>query len=120
MPRLRRMTIMDETHPTERATTPLLRQPLFRLLAINLVIGIGIAGLMLGGLLAINPGRLRELIFADRDGYAALGLLAFGLVVTFGSVAMGTAIMALGRTPRAGGDGGGTRQRAAAAVRVRS
>jgi hypothetical protein len=120
MPRLRRITIMDETHPTQRATTPLLRQPLFRLLAINLVIGTGIAGLMLGGLLAINPGRLRELIFADRDSYAALGLLAFGLVVTFGSVAMGTAIMALGRTPRAGGDGGGTRQRAAAAVRVRS
>jgi hypothetical protein len=121
MPRLRRMTIMDETHPTQRATTPLLRQPLFRLLAINLVIGIGIAGLMLGGLLAVNPGRLRELIFADRDGYAALGLLAFGLVVTFGSVAMGTAIMALGRTPHAdGGDGGGTRQRAAAAVQVRS
>lgn len=109
---------MDDTHPTERATTHLLRQPLFRLLAINLVIGIAIAGLMLGGLLAINPGRLRDLIFADRDGYAALGLLAFGLVVTFGSVAMGTAIMALGRTPRADGGGGGSRERAAAAVRV--
>lgn len=109
---------MDKTHPTERAMVRLLRQPLFRLLAINLAIGIAIAGLMLGGLLAINPGRLRELILADRDGYAALGLLAFGLVVTFGSVAMGTAIMALGRTPRADGGGGGLRERAEATVRV--
>jgi hypothetical protein len=109
--------MMDNMHRTG-ARAWLEQQPLFRLLAINLVIGIGIAGLMLGGLLAINPGRLRDLILADRDGYAALGLLAFGLVVTFGSVAMGTAIMALGRTPRAGGGGGGLRERAEAAVRV--
>ncbi len=111
---------MNETPHTTGTTPPLLRQPLFRLLAINLVIGIAVAGLMLGGLLMLNPGHLRDLILADRDGYAALGLLAFGLVVTFGSVAMGTAIMALGRTRRTDGDGGGTRGRAAAAVRVRS
>ena len=52
---------------------------------------------MLGGLLALNPGNLRGLILADRNGPAALLLLAFGFVVTFGSVAMGTAIMALGK-----------------------
>jgi hypothetical protein len=86
----------------------LFRLPLMRLLAINLVIGVTLAVLMLGGLMALNPGNLRGLIFADRDGGAALLLLGFGLVVTFGSVAMGTAIMALGRKPRPDHGGGGT------------
>lgn len=86
----------------------LLRLPLIRLLAINLAIGATIAALMLGGLLALNPGNLRGLIAADRNGIAALALLAFGLVVTFGSVAMGTAVMALGKKPKQPGGGGGT------------
>jgi len=85
----------------------LTRLPLIRLLAVNLAIGMTMAGLMLGGLLALNPGNLRSLILADRDGAAALVLLGFGLVITFGSVAMGTAIMALGRKPKRTGDGGG-------------
>jgi hypothetical protein len=74
-----------------------LRQPLFRLLLINLAIGVAAAVLMLGGLLALNPDGLRDLIFADRAPAAALGLLLFGLIVTLGSTAMGTAIMSLGR-----------------------
>ena len=78
------------------------RQPLLRLLAVNLAAGIGAAVLMLGGLLELNPGGLRDLILADRAGAAALALLMLGLVVTFGSVAMGTAVMALG-PERAGG-----------------
>ena len=86
----------------------LLRLPLIRLLAINLAIGATIAALMLGGLLALNPGNLRGLILADRNGPAALLLLAFGFVVTFGSVAMGTAIMALGKKPKQSSGGGGT------------
>ncbi len=52
---------------------------------------------MLGGLLALNPGGLRDLIFADRSPAMALGLLLFGLIVTLGSTAMGTAVMSLGR-----------------------
>lgn len=95
----------------------LLRQPLIRLLAINLAIGVSVAALMLGGLLALNPGGLRTLIFADRAPVAALGLLLFGLVVTFGSVAMGTAIMALGQRSDDSGQGG---KREPAAIRVRS
>ncbi|RDV04649.1 hypothetical protein [Undibacter mobilis] len=75
----------------------LLRLPLLRLLAINLAIGITAAVVMIGGLMWLNPHHLRDLILADRAGGAAFGLLLFGLVVTFGSVAMGTAIMALGR-----------------------
>lgn len=84
-----------------------LRKPLFRLLAINLAIGAGVAVLMLGGLIALDPYGLRHLIFADHNPGAAVGLLLFGFVVTFGSTAMGTAIMALGRID--GSHGGGRR-----------
>ena len=80
------------------------RVPLFRLLAINLAIGIAVALLMIGGLLAINPYVLRDLIAADRASGVSIVLLTFGFVVTFGSTAMGTAIMAIGRSegPRGG------------------
>jgi len=74
-----------------------LQQPLLRLLAINLGIGASAAALLLGGLIALNPDRLRDLILADRSPATALGLLLFGFLITFGSVAMGTAIMAIGR-----------------------
>ncbi|MCD0420291.1 hypothetical protein LOC51_23995 [Rubrivivax sp. JA1024] len=80
--------------------------PLFRLLAINLAIGVMIAALLLGGLLYLNPGHLRDLIFADDSPGTALGLLLFGFVVTFGSAAMGSAIMAMGTDLRGGGKGG--------------
>jgi len=53
--------------------------------------------LLAGGLLLLNPFSLRDLILADRSPGAALGLLLFGFVVTFGSTAMGSAIMALGQ-----------------------
>jgi hypothetical protein len=89
----------------------LLRTPLLRLLAINLAAGISLAVLLVGGLLALNPGNLRHLIFADRSPGTALGLLLFGFVVTFGSTAMGTAIMAAGKPPTdGGGPPGGKRQ----------
>jgi hypothetical protein len=76
-----------------------LRVPLFRLLAINLAAGMAVAALLVGGLLALNPFGLRDLIFADNSPGTALGLLLFGFVVTFGSAAMGTAIMTMGRPP---------------------
>jgi len=76
------------------------RQPLLRLLAINLAIGIGAAIAMIGGLMALNPHNLRDLILNDQAGGAAFVLLLFGLVITFGSVAMGTAIMTLGHESR--------------------
>jgi hypothetical protein len=74
-----------------------LRVPLFRLLAINLAAGTAVAALLVGGLLALNPFSLRDLIFADSAPGTALGLLLFGFIVTFGSAAMGTAIMATGQ-----------------------
>ena len=69
------------------------RVPLFRLLAINLAAGIVLAALLVGGLLVLNPAGLRDLIFADNSPGTALGLLLFGFAITFGSAAMGTAIM---------------------------
>lgn len=93
---------MMKHEPGEQAPQPsrfhLLRVPLFRLLAINLAAGIAVAVLLVGGLLLLNPFGLRHLIFADASPGTALGLLLFGFVITFGSTAMGTAIMTIGRT----------------------
>ena len=92
---------MTMNQTPDRAQRPrrfsFLRVPLFRLLAINLAAGVTMATLVVGGLLALNPGGLRHLIFADASPGTALGLLLFGFVVTFGSATMGTAIMAMGR-----------------------
>jgi hypothetical protein len=72
-------------------------EPLVRLLLVNLGIGVVVSAILLGGLLGLNPHRLRDLILADHSPGTALILLLFGFVVTFGSAAMGTAIMAIGR-----------------------
>jgi hypothetical protein len=74
-----------------------LRSPLLRLLAINLAVGVAAAILLVGGLLALNPFRLRDLIFADSSPGIALGLLLFDFIVTLGSTAMGSAIMGMGK-----------------------
>ena len=72
-------------------------RPLWRLLVVNLASGVAVAVLLVGGLLVLNPAHLRELIVADIHGGTAVALLLFGFVITFGSTAMGTAIMAIGR-----------------------
>ena len=93
----------------------LLRVPLFRLLAINLAIGACAAVLLVGGLLWLNPGHLRELILADlladRAPGIGLVLLLASFVITFGSAAMGSAIMAQGRKQDGGSGGGHHRSR---------
>ncbi|TPQ32841.1 hypothetical protein C2U70_20535 [Bradyrhizobium guangdongense] len=94
----------DTQNPTRFA---LLRIPLFRLLAINLAIGAVAAMLLVGGLLLLNPGHLRELIFADRAPGVAIGLLLGSFLITFGSTAMGSAIMSQGRKETDGSGGGG-------------
>ena len=96
------------------------RSPLMRLLAINLAIGIGVALLLVGGLLALDPGGLRHLIFADRAPGVAIGLLLMSFVITFGSAAMGTAIMSLGKGEKKdhGPRGGKGRRVAEATVRA--
>ncbi len=81
------------------------RDPLHRLLLVNLAAGMAAALLLLGGLLLLNPANLRDLVLSDRSPETALALLLFGFVITFGSAAMGTAIMTIGRDrqPPAGG-----------------
>ena len=91
----------------------LLQLPLFRLLAINLVIGAIVAVLMIAGLLLLNPLNIRHMIFSDREPAAVIAVLVFDFFITFGSAAMGTAIMALGRGPD--GDASVDGARAAAA-----
>lgn len=81
------------------------RDPLYRLLLVNLMGGLGAAIILCSGLLLINPGHLRELILSDRSPEIALLLLLFGFAITLGSAAMGTAIMTIGkrRIPPSGG-----------------
>jgi hypothetical protein len=81
------------------------RDPLYRLLLTNLAAGLAAAALLFAGLLAINPAHLRDLILSDQSPEIALLLLLFGFVITFGSAAMGTAIMTIGRrrSPPRGG-----------------
>src|SRR3569833_1528459 len=106
---------MSKHQPTQPPRRSLLRNPLFRLLAINLAIGACAATLLVGGLLWINPGQLRELIFADSSPGIALALLLASFLITFGSAAMGSAIMAQGRK-ESSGNGGGHRSRLAVQV----
>src|SRR5437870_5815283 len=75
----------------------ILRVPLLRLLATNLAAGAAAAGLLVGGLLTLNPYGLRDLIFSDNSPGTAFGLLLLGFIATFGSSAMGSAIMAMGK-----------------------
>ncbi|WP_422364332.1 hypothetical protein [Pyruvatibacter mobilis] len=58
------------------------------------------AGLVFGGaLIATNVAGLKDLLLASRDGWLFAILFFMGLSVTFGSLAMGVAIM-LDKTPR--------------------
>ena len=50
-----------------------------------------------GLLLGSDAFGLRTLVMASEQGLPAAGLLLFGLTVTFGSAAMGAAIMTLDR-----------------------
>ena len=81
-----------------------LREPLLRLLAVNLAIGASAALLMFAGLVWLNPSGLRDLIVADRSPATAFILLLFGLIITFGSAAMGSAIMMRGQDDGRGGN----------------
>ena len=62
-------------------------------------LGVGAIGSALfGGLILWSDlAGIRSLALAEEGGWLALGLLFFGLFVTFGSLAVGAAIMGLGR-----------------------
>ncbi|MBO6510505.1 MAG: hypothetical protein JJ979_18835 [Roseibium sp.] len=82
------------------------KDPLLRLLAINALIGVGIASLVLIGIIWSNIGNLRTLVFASDNPLLPLVMLAVALVITLASVVMGSAIMLLGEKRNSGGGGG--------------
>ncbi|WP_299471540.1 hypothetical protein [uncultured Roseibium sp.] len=81
----------------------LLKDPFFRLLAINAVAGFCIAMLVLAGIFWANIGNLRVLVSTAEDPFLPVLMLAFGLVITLGSVVIGSAIMLLGERNSSGG-----------------
>ncbi|HIJ38731.1 MAG TPA: hypothetical protein HPP80_07515 [Rhodospirillaceae bacterium] len=62
----------------------------------HLVVGV-VGGVVFGGLiLYYDIAHLRSLATQSSSGFLTLGLLFFGLVVTFGSLGMGVGIMSQG------------------------
>lgn len=82
------------------------KDPLLRLLAINALTGVGIASLVLIGIIWSNIGNLRTLVFASDNPLLPLVMLAVALVITLASVVMGSAIMLLGEKRNSGGGSG--------------
>jgi hypothetical protein len=71
------------------------RNPLLRLLAINCLTGMAVAVVMVGAILWTDTAHLWTLISTTSDPVTPVVLLFLGLMLTLGSVAMGTAIMSL-------------------------
>lgn len=70
---------------------------LVRFMLGHMVAGLA-AGVVFGGaLIATNVANLRTLLFASNDGWLFALLFFMGLSVTFGSLAMGVAIMLGGK-----------------------
>jgi hypothetical protein len=88
-----------------------------RFLLGHATIGILVGWLFAAALLALDVASLRTMMLRGGDGLLALGLLLFGTTITFGSAAMGAAIMGLGAPPPQPPSG---RPRALAAVPVRA
>lgn len=100
--------------------------PLLSLLALNLAGGAAVAALAVAGLYSFDLFGLRELTLLDQSPVLAIAILAFGFLVTFGSVAMGAAVMMLGEDgeddpePRESGRTPAERTRSSPAAPLRS
>ncbi len=64
-----------------------------RFLAGHLLAGVAAAAVFQAALLAADVAGIRTMMFAAPEGWLVAGLLFFGLAITFGSLAMGVAIM---------------------------
>jgi hypothetical protein len=99
---------MTRRTPSIRPRKSLLPQnPLFRLLLVNGIIGIGISLLVLASLFYLNIGNLRSLVVTAEDPFVPVLMLAFGLIITLCSVVMGSAVMMLKPEDTGRGKGGG-------------
>jgi len=72
--------------------------PMLRFLVSHLLVGTLAAAVVVAALFWTDPFGLASLTSRDSGGGVAFGLLAFGVWVTFGSLALGAGIMGLGRT----------------------
>lgn len=72
------------------------RHALLRFMLSHCLVGIAAGWAFVAGLLAFDVGGLAGLIFGSDEPGLALALLLFGTAITFGSVAMGGAIMSIG------------------------
>ena len=68
---------------------------LIRFLLVNCAIGIAGGWTLLAALLATNTGGIRTLIANEASPAVPIILLAAGFAVTFGSAAMGAAVMSM-------------------------
>lgn len=105
----RRDREFDPSHPdlaTAGGPRRLRDEPLLRLLAINWLIGAGVAAALAAVVLITDTAHLRTLMFASNEPWIGLILLFFGFMVTMCSVAMGTAIMMLPNDDDDGPGGG--------------
>ena len=68
---------------------------LIRFLLVNCAIGVAGGWTLLAGLLVTNTGNLRTLILDSSSPALPIVLLATGFAITFGSAAMGAAVMML-------------------------
>ncbi|MDQ0503718.1 hypothetical protein [Xanthobacter agilis] len=66
---------------------------LVRFLVTHAVIGVSLAVVLVGAMVAFDVAGIGTLTTTSEDGLLALVLLTFGLGVTFGSVQMGFAVM---------------------------
>lgn len=71
-----------------------------RFLVHHCVVGLGAAVLFFALIVGFDFANLRTLLVESGHGWIAGALLLFGLMITFGSVAMGIAVMSLGRDRR--------------------
>lgn len=78
--------------------------PLLGLMAAHLAAGIVAGWAALGTLLWLDIGGIRSLIAADHSGWVAVIMMMLVFAITFGSAAMGSAIMDLGRQNPTGRD----------------
>ncbi len=77
--------------------TVLARNPLLGFMASHLAVGIGVGWSALAALLWLDVAGLRRLIAADRSGWVAVAMLMIFFAITFGSAAMGGAVIGLHR-----------------------
>ncbi|MEP1930942.1 MAG: hypothetical protein ABJJ37_06670 [Roseibium sp.] len=82
------------------------KDPLVRLFVINGVAGLVISALVLAGLFWANIGNLRVLVSGSENPVLPVLMLFAGLVITLGSVVIGSAVMLLGPKKRDNGSTG--------------